>query len=87
MAWGYVEGGMGCDLVRHRRSGRVTGRGARGGRAGRARSVPGEGVVLEGGELIRAPVVISNADPKATLGLLGGSGSRRPSAAGSTTGG
>ena len=36
-----------------------------------ARIVPGEGVVLEGGEFIAAPVVISNADPRQTLRLLG----------------
>ncbi len=31
--------------------------------------LPGEGVRLEGGETIRARVVVSNADPKRTLGL------------------
>ena len=31
--------------------------------------VPGEGVRLEGGETIRAPVVVSNADPRRTLTL------------------
>jgi len=36
-----------------------------------ARIVPGEGVALEGGEFIAAPVVISNADPRQTLRLLG----------------
>jgi phytoene dehydrogenase-like protein len=35
-----------------------------------AEIVPGEGVRLEGGELIRAATVISNADPKRTLGLV-----------------
>jgi phytoene dehydrogenase-like protein len=33
--------------------------------------VPGEGIELEGGERISAPVVISNADPRQTLKLLG----------------
>jgi phytoene dehydrogenase-like protein len=33
--------------------------------------VPGEGVVLEGGERIAAAVVVSNADPRVTLRLLG----------------
>jgi phytoene dehydrogenase-like protein len=33
--------------------------------------LPGEGVVLEGGERIEAPITISNADPVATLKLLG----------------
>jgi len=36
-----------------------------------SRILPGEGVLLEGGERIHAPVVISNADPRATLCLLG----------------
>ena len=36
-----------------------------------AQIVPGEGVVLEGGEQIHAPVVVSNADPQVTLRLLG----------------
>jgi phytoene dehydrogenase-like protein len=35
-----------------------------------AEILPGEGVRLEGGELIRAGSVISNADPKRTLGLV-----------------
>ena len=33
--------------------------------------MPGEGVALDGGEFIVAPVVISNADPRQTLRLLG----------------
>ncbi len=36
-----------------------------------ARILPGEGVELASGERIRAPHVISNADPAATLRLLG----------------
>jgi phytoene dehydrogenase-like protein len=32
---------------------------------------PGEGVVLEGGELVRARAVVSNADPVVTAALLG----------------
>lgn len=34
--------------------------------------LPGEGVLLEGGERIAAPVVISNADPRRTLRMLDG---------------
>jgi phytoene dehydrogenase-like protein len=34
--------------------------------------VPGEGVRLEGGELVRAAAVVSNADPKRTLALVEG---------------
>jgi phytoene dehydrogenase-like protein len=33
--------------------------------------IPGEGVVLEGGERIYAPIVISNADPRRTQTMLG----------------
>ena len=36
-----------------------------------AEITPGEGVTLEGGERIRARCVVSNADPRATLRLLG----------------
>ena len=68
--WGYVRGGMGmvsfilCDIA-----------------ATWARwwprvypvacILPGEGVELEGGERIHAPVVVSNADPRTALRLLG----------------
>ncbi len=68
--WGYVEGGMGtvsfilCDIARD--AGAVVAAGVP-----VARIVPDEGVELEGGERIRAPVVVSNADPRATLRLLG----------------
>jgi phytoene dehydrogenase-like protein len=69
--WGYVKGGMGmvsfyfCDAARE--AGAVVAAGV-----AVARILPGEGVLLEGGERITAPVVISNADPIRTLGLLGG---------------
>jgi len=36
-----------------------------------SRILPGEGVELESGERLRAPVVISNADPRTTLRLVG----------------
>jgi phytoene dehydrogenase-like protein len=36
-----------------------------------ARILPGEGVELEGGERISAGVVVSNADPRTTLRMLG----------------
>jgi phytoene dehydrogenase-like protein len=68
--WGYVKGGMGmvsfyfCDAARD--AGAVVATGVP-----VARIVPGEGVILEGGEFIAAPVVISNADPQQTLRLLG----------------
>ena len=67
-AWGYVEGGMGrisfllADAAIE--AGAVVATGV-------PVSVvtPGEGVVLDGGDVIRAPVVVSNADPKRTLAL------------------
>jgi phytoene dehydrogenase-like protein len=69
-SWGYVEGGMGmvsfllCDIARE--LGAVVAAGVP-----VARIRPGEGVELAGGERIAAPVVVSNADPRVTLGLLG----------------
>ncbi len=68
--WGYIKGGMGlisfllCDAAVE--SGAVVAAGVP-----VSRLVPGEGVELDGGERIRAPVVISNADPRTTLRLLG----------------
>ncbi len=70
-AWGYVRGGMGmvsfflADAAQ--KEGAVIASGVP-----VAQIVPGEGVVLEGGERIGAPVVISNADGQASLRLLGG---------------
>jgi phytoene dehydrogenase-like protein len=68
--WGYVKGGMGlvsfllCDIARE--SGVTVAAGVP-----VSRIIPGEGVELEGGERLRAPVVVSNADPRTTLRLLG----------------
>jgi phytoene dehydrogenase-like protein len=68
--WGYVRGGMGmvsfyfCDAARE--AGATVAAGVP-----VSRFVPGEGVELEGGERIAAPVVISNADPRRTLQMLG----------------
>jgi phytoene dehydrogenase-like protein len=68
--WGYVKGGMGmisfyfCDAAREAGAEVATS-------VPVARIVPGEGVILEGGEFIAAPIVISNADPRQTLRLLG----------------
>lgn len=67
--WGYVEGGMGtvsfllCDAAREAGATVASG-------VPVARIRPGEGVELEGGERIHAPVVVSNADPNTTLRLL-----------------
>jgi phytoene dehydrogenase-like protein len=69
-AWGYVRGGMGmvsfllCDAAR--RAGAVVATGVP-----VARIEPGRGVELAGGERVEAPCVVSNADPRTTLGLLG----------------
>ena len=41
---------------------------------------PGEGVVLDDGTTIHAPVVVSNVDPVRTLGLLDAGGSQAPPA-------
>jgi len=68
--WGYVQGGMGmvsfyfCDAARE--AGATVAAGVP-----VAQILPGEGVLLEGGERIAARVVVSNADPRATLRLLG----------------
>jgi phytoene dehydrogenase-like protein len=72
--WGYVKGGMGmvsfyfCDAARE--AGAVIAAGVK-----VAEILPREGVLLEGGERISAPVVVSNADPVVTLRLLGKSAS------------
>ncbi len=69
--WGYVTGGMGmvsfaiADAAREAGAQLATGVPVVG-------IVPGEGVVLEDGTRIRARTVLSNADPKVTLGLLEG---------------
>jgi phytoene dehydrogenase-like protein len=68
--WGYVRGGMGmvsfyfCDAAQE--AGAVVAASVP-----VARILPGEGVILEAGGLIEAPIVISNADPRQTLRLLG----------------
>jgi phytoene dehydrogenase-like protein len=68
--WGYVRGGMGmvsfyfCDAAREAGATVVSGIPV-------ARILPGEGIELEGGERIHARTVISNADPRQTLRLLG----------------
>lgn len=69
--WGYVEGGMGmvsfllCDIAREAGAVIAT-------EVPVARIRPGEGVELTSGERIRAPRVVSNADPRITLSLLDG---------------
>jgi phytoene dehydrogenase-like protein len=67
--WGYVEGGMGQISFAIAQAARDLGAQLATG-VPVAEILPGEGVRLEGGELIRAATVISNADPKRTLGLV-----------------
>ncbi|HEY1896835.1 MAG TPA: NAD(P)/FAD-dependent oxidoreductase [Terracidiphilus sp.] len=68
--WGYVRGGMGmvsfyfCDAAREAGATVISG-------VSVAQIIPAEGVRLEGGEFIAAGTVISNADPRWTLRLLG----------------
>ncbi|HEX2249183.1 MAG TPA: NAD(P)/FAD-dependent oxidoreductase [Gemmatimonadales bacterium] len=68
--WGYIKGGMGrvsfilCDVARD--AGATVAAGVP-----VEQILPEEGVALESGERIRARVVISNADPRTTLHLLG----------------
>lgn len=68
--WGYVLGGMGMvSFLLHDAAvdaGAVVAAGVPVGRI-----VPGDGVELADGTLVHAPVVVANADPRATLGLLG----------------
>jgi phytoene dehydrogenase-like protein len=69
--WGYVRGGMGmvsfyfCDAALEAGATVISG-------VPVAEIVPGEGVRLAGGEFIAARTIISNADPRQTLRLLGG---------------
>ena len=69
-AWGYVTGGMGMISVFLADAARDAGAIIASGLPV-AQIIPGDGVILESGERIHAPVVISNADPRRTLGLLG----------------
>jgi len=68
--WGYVRGGMGmvsfyfCDAAREAGATVVSG-------VPVAAILPGEGVLLESGERIVARTIVSNADPRQTLHLLG----------------
>ncbi len=70
MAWGYVEGGMGRVSFAIAEAAVEAGATLASGVAV-AEIRPGEGVVLEGGEVIHARAVVSNADPKVTACLLG----------------
>ena len=67
--WGYVEGGMGRVSFAIAQAAVDAGAVIAAG-VPVARIVPGEGVEVETGELVRAPTVISNADPKRTMEML-----------------
>ena len=67
--WGYVEGGMGRVSFAIAEAALEAGAQLAAG-VPVARAIPGEGVELECGEAIRAPVVVCNADPKRLLAML-----------------
>lgn len=67
--WGYVEGGLGRVSFSIAEAALEAGAALAAG-VEVAAIRPGEGVELESGERLRAPVVICNADPKRLLGML-----------------
>jgi phytoene dehydrogenase-like protein len=67
--WGYVVGGMGRVSFAIAQAALEAGATIAAG-VPVARIVPGEGVELESGDRLRAPVVVSNADPKRNLAML-----------------
>jgi phytoene dehydrogenase-like protein len=69
--WGYVAGGIGRVSFAIAEAAIEAGAQLAAG-VEVARIVPGEGVELESGELIRARTVVCNADPKRLLGMLDG---------------
>jgi phytoene dehydrogenase-like protein len=78
-AWGYVEGGMGRVSLAIAEA--ATEAGAvilEGVPVGAILSGDEPAVALEGGEIIRAGAVVSNADPKRTLGLCQAGGDDPP---------
>jgi phytoene dehydrogenase-like protein len=66
--WGYVSGGMGQVSFAIAQAARDLGAQLATG-VPVAEILPGQGVRLEGGELIRAAVVVSNADPRLNAAL------------------
>jgi phytoene dehydrogenase-like protein len=69
--WGYVQGGMG-RLVAALAAAAADAGAALAPGVPVAAIRPGEGVILEGGELVQARTVVCNADPHQTLALLDG---------------
>jgi phytoene dehydrogenase-like protein len=70
-AWGYVRGGMGRISLLMAEAAEEAGVVVRTGLPV-VGILPGEGVELQGGEVIRCQAVVSNADPKRTLKLWRG---------------
>ncbi len=70
-AWGYVEGGMGRVSLAIAAAASAAGAALATG-VEVMRVLPGEGVLLAGGELVRSRAVVSNADPKTTLAMCEG---------------
>ena len=68
--WGYVRGGMGTVSLLIAEAATQAGAAIAKG-ASVVSILPGEGVLLENGERIAAPVVVSNADGCRTLTMLG----------------
>ncbi len=68
-SWGYVDGGMGRVSFAIAEAAQEAGATLAAG-VPVARILPGEGVELESGELIRARAVLSNADPKRVLDMV-----------------
>jgi phytoene dehydrogenase-like protein len=69
--WGYVEGGIGRVSFAMAEAAIEAGAQVAAG-VPVARIVPGEGVELESGDVIRAGTVVCNADPKRLLAMLDG---------------
>jgi phytoene dehydrogenase-like protein len=67
--WGYVEGGMGRVSFAIAEAAQEAGATIAAG-VPVAEIIPGEGVVLESGDRIRARAVLCNADPKRALAML-----------------
>ncbi len=68
--WGYVRGGMGTVSFLIAEAATQAGAAIEKG-ASVVSILPGEGVLLESGERTAAPVVVSNADGRRTLTMLG----------------
>jgi phytoene dehydrogenase-like protein len=69
--WGYVDGGIGRVSFALAQAAMEAGA-TLATSVPVARILPGEGVELDGGELIRAGAVVCNADPKRALAMLDG---------------